>query len=101
MLDAASAAFLNLSTQTGARAATTAVFARCVAFASAVVPVTHPPHVNPTIANAMAPPTTPHMAGFVSTGNCMTCLSMDSENRQSRGDEIDSGPRGAESMHSG
>ena len=57
--------FLNLSAQTGASAATTAEFARWVALDSAVPRVTPPPHVNPTIANAMAPPTMPQMAGFV------------------------------------
>ena len=57
-LVATSVVFLNFSAQTGARAATTAELARCVALDSAVPPVTHPPQVNPTIANAMAPPTT-------------------------------------------
>src|SRR6185369_10407307 len=58
----------NLSTQTGARATTTAALARCAASASALPPVTHPPQVNPTIMANTAPPAIPQTTGFVSTG---------------------------------
>jgi len=68
LLAAASPACWNLSAQMGASADTTAVSARCDAWASALPPVTHPPQVNPTIAIAIAPPAMPHRAGFVSTG---------------------------------
>src|SRR4030095_8551487 len=60
------------STQTGASATTTAGFACRVASASALPPVTHPPHVNPTIAAAIAPPAIPQATGFVSTGIFLT-----------------------------
>src|SRR5512147_3246313 len=58
----------NLSAQMGASATTTAVSARSDAWASDLLPVTHPPHVNPTIAIARAPPAMPQRAGLVSTG---------------------------------
>jgi hypothetical protein len=45
-----------------------------MAVASAVPPVTHPPHEKPMIAEAIAPPTAPQRAGFVSTGIFMTYL---------------------------
>src|SRR5690348_3908631 len=76
---ATSAAPWNRSTQTGARAATTAALVRCVASASAAPPVTHPPHEKPTTAKAIAPATAPQRAGFVSTGIFMTDLSNESD----------------------
>src|SRR4051794_35076771 len=74
---AASACWRNLSTQIGVSAATTARSARCFACASAVAPVTQPPHENPTIASATAPPTAPQHAGFSSEGTCMAIQPFD------------------------
>src|SRR5271155_4607771 len=60
----ASAWCWNFSTQIGASAATTAASARWVAIFSAVLPSVHPSDENPTAANATAPTTAPHIAGF-------------------------------------
>src|SRR5690348_4320280 len=61
---AASVCCWNFSTQIGASTATTAVSARWLAIFSAVLPSVHPSDENPTTANATAPTTAPHIAGF-------------------------------------
>src|SRR4029077_10820213 len=58
----------KLWAQIGARATVTASLDRRAASVSAFPPVTHPPQLNPTMANVMAPPTAPQRAGFVSAG---------------------------------
>src|SRR5206468_2721077 len=64
-----------LSTHTGASALTTAVSTCARAVDSAEPDVVQPPQVNPTIANATAPPTMPHRAGLVWMGMFMEVLS--------------------------
>jgi hypothetical protein len=59
----------------------TALSARFIAVASAVLPVTHPPHPNPAIAKAAAPPATPQKAGFASIG-ILIAVSFKEDERQ-------------------
>jgi hypothetical protein len=50
----------NLSMQIGVSTATTAAWDRFSVIASALLPVTQPPQVKPTIASAAAPAAAPH-----------------------------------------
>src|SRR5690348_17340326 len=61
----------NRSAQIGANAVTTASCAAIAVSLRAVPPVTQPPQLKPTIAQATAPPMKPHTRGLVYVGNCM------------------------------
>src|ERR1700738_42063 len=64
ILATAPSVVMNCATHNGTRTDCWPLVAPAEAIFWAVRPVTQPPHVNPMIARAIAPPTAPQQAGF-------------------------------------
>src|ERR1700738_860248 len=64
ILATAPSVVMNCATHNGTRTDCWPLVAAAEVIFLAVPPVTQPPHVNPMIARAIAPPTAPQQAGF-------------------------------------